>query len=145
MFLGFHPGRLNPSHQLALPQAWRHVITGGFYITQGFDRNLLLLPAPAFHEMARQIAALNLADPNARLFSRMLLGRATIAEIDRKGRITLPEELVKYAGLDQEMVIVGQGNYAEIWSNAEWQDQLAAIENPQANASRFTSLIIAVN
>lgn len=145
MFLGFHPGRLTLKNKLALPETWRHFITGGLVITQGIDRNLLILPHAAFEEIYQSVASLNMTDPTARLFSRLLLGRAFTSALDSKGRISLPEELIKYAGLQEEMIFIGQGKYMEVWNSAGWQDQLSALEDPQANSARFASLTIAAN
>jgi MraZ protein len=142
LFLGFYVSRSKRSNQLSLPAHWRKLISGGVYLTQGFDQNLLILTEDAFQEIYSQITSLNLADPLVRLFSRMFLGKASFSELDQKGVISLPVNLMEYAKLNNEFVIIGQGKYLEVWNPDQWQEQQSELNNAQANAQRFSSLTL---
>ena len=65
--------------------------------------------------------------------------------MDTHGHIRIPEELKEYAGLDGEILLVGQGNYMEIWSPQLWNEQEAQLKDASANASRFSALMLATH
>jgi MraZ protein len=143
LFLGHYPGQLKNSNLLSLPSDWRKLISGGIYLTQGFDQNLLILTTGTFHEIYLRITSLNITDPLARLLLRMFLGMASFLEMDEIGGIPLPVNLMEYANLKSEIVIVGQGDYLEIWSPDLWYQQQSQIQDAQANAQRFSTFTIA--
>src|SRR3990167_9022435 len=60
--------------------------------------------------------------PAARRIQRLLIGHATELELDRHGRILLPDLLRDYAQLDKTVMLVGQGKKIEIWSDRLWED-----------------------
>ncbi len=142
MFLGYYTSRSKHSNHLSLPTNWRKLISGGVYLTQGFDQNLLILTEDAFQEIYSQITSLNIADPLVRLLSRMFLGKASFLEIDQKGTISLPANLMQYANLNNDFVIIGQGKYLEIWNPDQWHEQQSELNNAQANAQRFSTLTL---
>lgn len=119
------------------------MISGGIYLTQGFDQNLLILTEATFHEIFQRISSLNIADPLVRLLSRMFLGKAIFLKLDSRGAISLPASLMKYANLSDDLVIVGQGDYLEIWSPDQWDLQQVQINDAQANSQRFSTFTIA--
>ena len=142
MFLGHYISRSKRSNHLSLPANWRKLISGGVYLTQGFDQNLLILTEDAFQEIYSQITSLNIADPLVRLLSRMFLGKASFLEINQKGIISLPSHLMEYAGLNNDIVIIGQGKYLEVWNPEQWDQQQSELNNAQANSQRFSTLTL---
>jgi MraZ protein len=73
----------------------------------------------------------------ARLLSRLFLGGAAEIAVDNLGQIELPLDLCEYAGLSNEITIVGQGEYSEIWSSSLWQKQIDSLNDFDANTHRF--------
>ncbi len=142
MFLGHYISRSKSSNHLSLPANWRKLISGGVYLTQGFDQNLLILTEDAFQEIYSQITSLNIADPLVRLLSRIFLGKASFLEINQKGDISLPSNLMEYAGLTNDFIIIGQGKYLEVWNPDQWDQQQSELNNAQANAQRFSTLTL---
>ena len=143
MFLGKYPCALDGENRLSIPTAIRGPLTGAAYITQGFERNLLVLTAAAFHEIYQRVKSLNMADPLARLLLRMILGTANeSAGMDDESRISLPLELRKFAGLGERVLLIGQGDYLEIWSPESWSQQEALLGDVEANAARFSMLTV---
>jgi MraZ protein len=135
---------LNEKRQFNLPPNYRGAFGSSIYITQGFDRNLFLLSQQTFNTIYTHINATSISDPLARLLNRLFMGNATEVAIDGSGRIELPSNLCEYAGLDQEIVIVGQGEYLEIWSRALWQKQIENMNDFEANAQRFEKFDISL-
>lgn len=62
--------------------------------------------------------------------SRMILGKSWDTEVDKDGRIVLPQRLRQQIGLSTESVMVAMGDYFEIW-NADTYD---VIENAETDA-----------
>jgi MraZ protein len=140
MFLGLHNTSLDAKHRLAFPARYKGTLAEGVYVTQGFDRNLLLLTSNAFEVVARQIKGMNMADPLARLLFRMILGSATRLELDNNHSVILPQELMDFANIKTDATLVGQGNYFELWTPELWKEQETSLNNVEANSHRFASL-----
>jgi MraZ protein len=144
MFIGQYHHAINDKSRLTIPAGFRELLLGGAFVTQGFDRNLWVLTAEAFQEIYQRVMAMNLADPLARLLLRMILGTASELEMDEAGCILVPQNLREYANLDGEAILVGQGDYFEVWAPAHWHEQEAQLQDAEANAQRFVMLNLAV-
>jgi len=142
LFLGQITGEIKREFRVSLPACFLGGTTDGMYITQGFDGNLLVLPSHTFDHLVQHLSSLNLADPLARLLSRMLLGRAEFLEAGQDATLTLPKELAGFAGLTDGIIFVGQGDYFELWSPDRWEKQKELLRDVQANAQRFSAFQI---
>ena len=140
MFLGQYVHSFDDKNRLTVPAKYRELISDGAYVVQGLDRNLMVLTPAAFEIIYQRIMAMNLTDPTARLLRRIILGNASQLEVDKAGRILLPQNLREFAGLDSEAILVGQGDYFEIWTPALWQQQVNQVQDAEANAQRFAAL-----
>jgi MraZ protein len=145
MFLGQHTYFLDDDLYLTIPAAFREAMAGGAYVTQGFERNLVIMTEQAFQELYQRVVAMNIANPLARLLLRMILGNATRLETDQAGRFRLPADLVMFAGLEKKVVLVGQGDYFEVWAPSLWDKQSNDLQNTEANTERFAVLDLAVH
>jgi MraZ protein len=137
MFFGKCTLPLSEKLQLTLPSNFREAVSNSAYITQGFDRNLFLLSHQAFNAIYAHVTATSISDPLARLLTRLFLGGAAEIAIGNLGQIELPSNLCEFAGLDKEIILVGQGEYSEIWSPALWQEQIDRLNDFNANTNRF--------
>jgi MraZ protein len=140
MFLGQYQHALDDKNRLTVPARFRELLSDGAFITQGFDRNLMVLTQAAFEQVYARLNAMNMADPAARLLRRLILGNAYQVEIDKAGRILLPQPLREFAALNDEAILVGQGDYFEVWSPQAWQEQQQKLADAEANAQRFAAL-----
>jgi len=144
MFIGEYLQEIDNESRLGLPGRYKELLFGGGFVTQGFDQNLLVLTNQAFQEIYQRVIGMNIADPRARLLSRMMLGSAAPLRIDEAGSILIPQRLREFAGLEREAVLVGQGNYFEIWSPPQWNIQEADLRDADANAQRFAEFDLAL-
>jgi len=147
MFLGEYRHSIDSKDRLTVPARFRELMDEGAYIVRGFDRNLMVLTKKAFDTLSQSMGQMNIADPLTRKLRRLIIGTASRLEIDKAGRILIPEFLSQTAGLstNQEAVLVGQGNYFEIWSPSEWAIQQQALADPEANSERFKVLDLSTN
>ena len=142
MFLGKFSRTLDSQSRFSVPLAFRGSLARGAYVTQGFDRNLQVLTNDAFQEIYRTVVALNIANPLARLLLRLVLGTAHELGMDASGQLTIPEELKEFANLHDDIFLIGQGEYFEIWSPELWDKQEAQLRDAEANAGRFSALTV---
>ena len=85
---------------------------------------LLLYPLPEWEVVQRKLEGLSNINPQARLLQRLLIGHATDLELDANGRVLIPGMLREYAELAKKLVLVGQGNKIEIWSDDHWRERM---------------------
>ena len=140
MFLGQFQHTLDEKGRLTVPARFRELLDGGAYITQGLDQCLVVMTSPSFNHTLANLSAMNMADPNARLLRRVILSNAFSLEVDKAGRVLVPQLLREYAKLEGEAVVAGQGDYFEIWSPSAWNEQMKQIQDAQANYERFAAL-----
>lgn len=140
MFLGQYRHTLDEKGRLTIPARYRDELSGGAYVTQGFDRNLRLLTEPAFEAISQKLSQMNVTDPMNRGLRRLIFANASQVDLDRIGRILIPQFLREVAGLDGEAVIVGVGEAIEIWSPQAWDEQITILQNVEANSERFAEL-----
>ena len=142
MFLGRFSHSLDTKGRLAIPARFRDALGADVVITRGIDRCLSLYPISAWQPLADKVSSLSISDPDARTFRRMVFAEAANAEFDRQGRILIPPELRRYAGLDREAVVVGMHTYVEIWSPEAWESQSEMMEQEGSSiAQRLAALI----
>ena len=142
MFFGKFSRTLDARGRFSVPSSFREPLSGGAYLTQGFDRNLQVLTIDAFQEIYRTVVSLNIANPLARLLLRLILGTAHELGMDAEGQMTVPEELKEFANLHDDILLIGQGEYFEIWSPELWDKQEAQLRDAEANAGRFSALTV---
>jgi len=81
---------------------------------------LVIYPMPAWEKIERDLQNLPSLNPAVKRFQRLVLGYATDIKLDTNGRMLLPPSLREYAKLDKKVVLVGQGNKMELWSEDLW-------------------------
>ena len=86
------------------------------------DDCLLLYPLPIWEEIERKLQALPSLNRKVRRIQRLLIGHASEIDIDSQGRILLPPILREFAKVEKKLMIVGQGNKFELWSDRNWTE-----------------------
>ena len=140
MFSGQFSSKLTSTNQLTPPQGFGEMLTQGSMITRGFDRNLMVLTSQAFQKLSSRVMSMNLTDPNARMLMRMLLGNANEITIDKAGQMIIPDKLRKIASLQSPTVLVGMGDFFEIWSAEAWSDQEIKLSESESDPNRYSTL-----
>ena len=140
MFIGQYYHTLDSKDRLTVPVKYREYLGDGMYFLQGLDNNLMVMPDAAFEKIRRRMRELNIADPDARLLYRRIMGTAIRVEADKVGRVVIPEYLHQKVGKSKELVLVGQDEFFEIWHPLEWAKQEAAQLDSEANNQRFKVL-----
>jgi len=142
VFLGKHFCKLDKENRFLAPSGFLNHLTTRVYITQGFDHNLWVLSENEFHEVYKKLGALNISDPMARRLLRLILSAAIDAGVPEKGYLELPDSLRDYAQIKKEALLIGQGDYFEIWSPELWDRQETDLRDTETNVERFSAFEI---
>lgn len=140
MFLGQYTHNVDSKGRLIVPARYRELLAEGAFLMQGFERNLMVFTVSDFERISNKVNATSITNPNARKLKRLIFATADLVEVDKTGRILIPQFLREMAGLDGGAVIVGSGDHFEIWSPEAWEEQLKQLQDPEANEERFAAL-----
>ncbi len=137
MFLGEFRHTLDEKSRITLPAKYRPRLASGIVLTTGTKHFVLVFPMDEFEHVAERVNSLSLVGPEAAMLRRQLFSNGFDLELDKQGRMVLPEPLRQYAGISQEVVIAGVGNHIELWSPEGWQHEReeiaqAALADPWA-------------
>lgn len=141
MFLSQFQHNLDDKGRLMIPARYRDLLAAGAFITQGFDKCLMVMTDGYFKEVYERINNMNMADASARMLRRLILSNAYPVEVDKVGRILVPQNLREFLGITSgELTVAGQGDYFEVWTPADWKSQMDNLQDVEANQQRFSTL-----
>ena len=124
MFCGTFQHTIDPKGRLIIPAAFRDDSTLKFVVAKGLENCLFIFTMEQWDEIFAKLKALPFSDPRARDINRFFFSSAAICELDKNARILVPPELRVYAGLEKDVVIIGVGTRAEVWSKARWESYM---------------------
>lgn len=120
MFIGEYQHTIDQKGRLAVPAKFRTKLASGAVVTRGLDDCLFLYPKDEWEKLATRLSELPISQKDSRAFVRLMLAGAMDLEIDRQGRINLPQYLREYAGVKNEVVVAGLYSRIEIWNRSNW-------------------------
>lgn len=122
MFFGEARHNVDDKGRLILPAKFREDLGLNFVMTKGLDNCIFLFPQEEWSVMEEKLKSLPMTSRDARAFVRYFFSGAAEGELDKQGRIRIPQNLVEYAKLDKQTVIIGVGTRLEIWDQSLWDD-----------------------
>ena len=122
MFMGEYNHIIDAKGRLIIPARFRELLGEEFILTKGLDGCLSIYPMDAWEAFETKLRALPRTNKNARTFTRFFVAGATNCELDRQGRILVPQTLREFAGLEKEVVLTGNLDRIEIWSKEKWSE-----------------------
>lgn len=120
MFLGEYQHSLDIKARLIVPAKFREELGVRFVATKGLDNCIFIYPMDEWKIIEGKIRALPFTRADVRSFARFFLSGATELELDKQGRVVLPQNLREYANIDKDLVIIGVGSRLELWSSQIW-------------------------
>lgn len=128
MFRGVNNINLDAKGRLAIPTRYRESLyensNGSLVMTISHsERCLWVFPIEEWAAMEQKLVKLPNLNNHAARLQRLLVGHATDVDMDKNGRILISPPLREYAGLDKNVVMIGQINKFEIWSDAHWNER----------------------
>lgn len=120
MFIGEYSHSIDPKKRLAVPSKFRGELKSKVVVTRGLDKCLFIYPMKAWEELANKLGTLPVGESGTRSFIRLMLAGAVDVEVDKQGRILIPDYLKTYAGLKKNVVVAGLYNRLEVWDELKW-------------------------
>lgn len=122
MFIGEYSHSIDTKRRLSIPAKFRKTLGNQAVLTRGLDNCLYLYPMKEWKKMAEKLSQLPISRSDSRAFSRLMLAGAMDVELDRLGRIVVPDYLKEYAGLEKKAVVAGLYNRIEVWAEDKWEN-----------------------
>lgn len=121
MYLGTYTPKLLIGNQISLPAKIRKAIGGQQAITTtGYDKCVYGFSPSEWRKMTETELTKPLSSDEGRRLRRQIFAAAEEVKFDSQGRFVLPEFLRSYAGVTEELVVIGAGDHFEIWDSGEW-------------------------
>ncbi|MCU0522556.1 MAG: division/cell wall cluster transcriptional repressor MraZ [Anaerolineae bacterium] len=123
MLMGQYAYTLDNKGRLTMPSRFREELPEQLIITKGFDQCVAVYPIHVWRELTQRISALPLTDYRGRELRRLLFSEAVDFQLDKQGRMLIPDRLREFAGLElsSEVQIVGLETIIELWNPEIWQ------------------------
>ena len=123
-FRGIYEHSLDSKDRLTVPSRFRAALSDGVVLSKGFDPCVWLHTPTEFESLSdRFLSPHSPFGRDARRLRRRFHGGSFDEKLDSAGRIHIPKPLVEHAGLEGACVVVGTGEYLEIWSAEAWAKQ----------------------
>lgn len=138
MFRGSTKLTLDDKGRMAIPVKYRASINesdGGRLVAtlSPLDHCLWMYPLSAWMQLEHDIDRLPSANGYSQSVKRRLIGNANEMDMDKSGRILMPQALRALIGLEKQIVLSGLGRKFEIWNDSEWEAQYTQTINPSAS------------
>lgn len=131
-FTSEYESKLDSKGRLVLPSRIKAQLpeSGGneLVIRRGFEQCLILYPMVEFKKVFSKISGLNEFNEEYRKLQRNFFSGTATVELDNTGRFVIPKNMLTYAGLDKDVILVGMGNKVEVWNPSVYEKHL--IQDP---------------
>ncbi len=125
-FIGEYEATLDAKGRFLLPVGFKKQLpdsgTESFVLNRGFEKCLSLYTSKSWKPIFSDLSNLNDFDPKVRQFKRYFLNGAIQVDPDTAGRILLPKNLMEYAGLEKDIVLVSAIDKVEIWDKTKYKE-----------------------
>ncbi len=122
MLLGEYNHNIDEKGRVSVPAKFRDDLGNTFIVTKGLDNCLFAYSKEEWMKFEEKLKTLPMTNTNARNFVRFFFAGATECEIDKQGRINIPQNLREYANFSKELCIIGVSTRVEIWDREKWQN-----------------------
>lgn len=127
LLTGTYPRTLDDKKRLAFPKRVRELLgdPATLFVTPGPDQSLWVYTQHALEQLAARLDQAPATDAEARVFRRLYFAQTEAVDVDRAGRILIPDRLAQFAQLKHEVALIGVRDHLELWDSERWQQYLA--------------------
>lgn len=138
MFKGQYRHNLDDKGRLVLPTKFREYLKDGAVITIGYDGCLTIYTAEGWKRCVDELLSKPMSSLAVRKAMRVLTGNASDVDLDKSGRVKIPDYLLSDAGISKEVTIIGLGSVVEVWATDRWlKEQEKDKEDFETNAEQL--------
>ena len=129
IFAGEYEHRIDPQGRVAIPARFKMAFIDGIVLSRAYDNCVVIYTPEEWDRAASEISQQPSTSASARKLARLTFSGAFAGTLDRSGRVVVPVQLREYAGLGEDVVIVGTGRFIEIWSAAAWAEERRVLDS----------------
>ena len=107
-----------------------------FVVTRGFEKCLFLYPLDEWNTLEGSVRELSPSNSQHRFITRTLLQYATETQLDGQSRIMIPKELQQFAGIEDQVLIVGVLERIEVWNPKEYEGYMKSQTDSYENVAQ---------
>lgn len=133
MFYGEYQHTVDPKGRVIVPSKFREGLGENFIVTKGLDNCLFAYSKEEWANLEAKLRALPFTDKDVRAFVRFFFAGACECELDKQGRILIPQNLREYASLEKDIYVIGVSTRVEIWDKSKW-DVYSSDDNVSADS-----------
>jgi len=126
LLTGTHQRTLDDKKRLGLPRKVREQLgePNSLFVSPGPDQCLWLFTQAELEQLSAKLDQAPAADAEARVFRRLYYAQTEAVDVDRSGRILIPDRLAQFAALQREVVLISVRDHVELWDAQRWQQYL---------------------
>ncbi len=143
MFVGKYQNSIDSKSRLIIPAKFREELGGRCVIAQSLDKCLTISTEAEWENFLQELKALPRSNAEARMIRRYFNQSAAKCDVDKQGRVTIPQELKDYAGITKELVTIGNIDNIEVWSKENFEKEAFAQAGENVTASDINASEIA--
>ena len=139
MFMGEYNHTIDAKGRLIVPSKFREALGDTFVVTKGLDGCLFVYDNEEWQAFEEKVRSLPITNKEARQFARFFLAGAAEVEVDKQGRILVPNILREFAQINKDVVLIGVASRIEIWSKERFEG-MASFEDMDEIAEHMAQL-----
>lgn len=121
MFTGKYQNTTDAKFRMIIPSKFREELGYKCVMTVGIDSCLYIYPMAQWEEFMTRLMELPISSEGARMFTRNFNEFAVLCEVDKQGRITIPQKLRDRANIKGDLVTIGLMNKIEVWDKETYE------------------------
>ena len=129
MFFGNYSHSLDDKGRLVIPRKMRDELGFKIYIMKGYDGALSIYKEEAFVKLVEELERLSFNKKENRDYLRLKLASVTDLDVDKMGRVQLPQALLTKYHIGKDVVVLGVSDHIEVWDEKKYQEYLSSIED----------------
>jgi len=136
LFRGQYEHAIDAKGRTSLPARYREVLNLGgdtrLVLTAGLDPCVVAYPMREWLAFEERLAALPQFDSSVQMIRRIYVSGAVECELDKVGRVLIPAQLRRHAGLEREALWAGMGQNAELWARERFDALRSSVLDDEA-------------
>ena len=141
MLIGEFTHSIDDKNRVSLPSKFKTEMGSRVILSRGLENTISVYTESSWKDMNEKLSQLSITKEADRKFKRFMLSGEEF-DLDKQGRIRIPEFLKEYAGIEKKLVWVGLGDKAEIWSEERWNKYISETVSEVEKISEGLDVII---